>query len=330
MKKLALVAGSLVVGLLFSEGVIRVFKLAPEVMTLEIASANFDSKEGVYQLSENPKLFYEPKPETGSFNSLGYLSREAPGGDLNAFHNIVILGDSQTYGVRVDFKNTFAFLIEERLNSENPPKPVRVHNLAVPGYGLLQEFERFKTLGLKLHPKTVLFFLCNNDLHHASMEMTSFDILAAADKNNFLTSEAQTQRLKGLHKLALNSAIYRKIFFFKRAPAASNNRISQNDPENVSDEQLKATLHELAELSRQYDFRATVILLPASGDIYWGGDRQRVTSLKDVGTWDLHAYFHERVPASETDVNFMDPSHFHPPGHNRVADMLMQERDRWL
>lgn len=77
---------------------------------------------------------------------------------------IVMLGDSFTYGHGVEHQETIPFLLERNLREYG--LTVIVHNAGVPGYGPDQEFVYLRDRILpKHHPDTVVWNLTTNDMY---------------------------------------------------------------------------------------------------------------------------------------------------------------------
>lgn len=94
------------------------------------------------------------RPITFNYDQWGYRNAVTM-----ATADIVLLGDSYVEGWYVSDDETVAARLTERLN-----RPVA--NLAVAGYGTLQELQVLKTDALRRHPKVVAwFFFEGNDLY---------------------------------------------------------------------------------------------------------------------------------------------------------------------
>src|SRR5207237_10295818 len=68
------------------------------------------------------------------------LSRPKPAGVFR----VVVLGDSFTFGGKVQVEDTFPAALEREFRSADPSLPTEVLNLAVPGYNTEQEMLSLK------------------------------------------------------------------------------------------------------------------------------------------------------------------------------------------
>ncbi len=70
--------------------------------------------------------------------------------------NIVVVGDSYTEGCGVKYNQSYPYYLSKDINKN-------VINLGVGGYNTKLELERFKEIGLKYHPKLIIWQYCYND-----------------------------------------------------------------------------------------------------------------------------------------------------------------------
>lgn len=107
------------------------------------------------------------------FDTEGYRGGlPEPGGD--AF-KVVVLGDSVTFGVGVPLVESFPYLLEQQLKERCGE--VAFYNLAVPGYGAVQERISLERNGLSVNPDLVLIGALSNDIEQFTViGSTAFDI----------------------------------------------------------------------------------------------------------------------------------------------------------
>jgi hypothetical protein len=77
----------------------------------------------------------------------------------NGVRKIMVLGDSQTLGMEVDQTETFAAVLEERLEQDLRPQPIDVMNFGITGYGTAQQLLCLKRYGHKYRPEVVLLMI---------------------------------------------------------------------------------------------------------------------------------------------------------------------------
>lgn len=159
--KLLLLLGSLLVGLLLAEAMVRLFVAEPEISQVA---------RGRYRLSADPKIGYEPIPNMGpiagsklqnydyshSSNSLGFRDVEHETSILASVKRVIIIGDSVTAGTGVlNLDKIFARLVDKALGNT-----VDVMNFGVTGYNTEQEVETLRVKGLKFTPDVVVVAFC--------------------------------------------------------------------------------------------------------------------------------------------------------------------------
>ena len=119
---------------------------------------SWDDMSVVYRFS--PIYGWEPRPGLSvviggkrvTVNRLGYRGREYPAVKPNGRTRVVMLGDSITFGFRLDDEETFSSLLDGG--------ELEVVNLAVEGYGTGQELLKLQREGLRFHPDVVVINVC--------------------------------------------------------------------------------------------------------------------------------------------------------------------------
>jgi hypothetical protein len=103
---------------------------------------------------KDPKLGQKIKPNSGGHDAWGFRNKTIP----DKF-DIIIIGDSQTYGVSAIAKLSYP----SQLNNMTEDT---VYNMGIGGYGAYQYKYLLKEKALKLNPKTVIVgFYFGNDLY---------------------------------------------------------------------------------------------------------------------------------------------------------------------
>ncbi len=77
----------------------------------------------------------------------------------SATRNVVVLGDSYSFGIGVNDGEEFPSILQQQLGAT-----FGVVNLSAGGWGLTQEIRRFYDLGASYHPQEVIVQFCLNDL----------------------------------------------------------------------------------------------------------------------------------------------------------------------
>jgi len=93
-----------------------------------------------------------------TINGLRYRGRVFPPSRSNTQPNIVVLGDSYTFGAGVNDGEEYASVLERELAGSD-----RVVNLGIGGWGLTQEIRRYYDFGALYRPRVVILQFSAND-----------------------------------------------------------------------------------------------------------------------------------------------------------------------
>ncbi len=153
MKKILYLILALCYCLLFGEFFVRLFSPAP-LLPRYVTAAPYGIRINVPHAH-----YWQTTPEVQvqlRINSQGIRS------DLEYTYDkpkdqcrILLLGDSFFMGYEVDLTDSFAYLLEQKLNAEGVP--CQVINLAVSGYGTAEMLIALEQEGLKYQPDLVIF-----------------------------------------------------------------------------------------------------------------------------------------------------------------------------
>ena len=254
------------IGILIAEGAVRILDLNPKPMApLPIPN---------YQLSDNPVLLYEYRPNYKptnlqfdeshagfSINGEGFRDHHYQLEKATDVFRILALGDSTTAGNGVtDLNDVYAKRLEKMLNNRGAPVKYEVLNMGIGGYHTVQEVELLRTKGLKYKPDLVLLLFCFNDfIVNADGEV--YERLMG--KN----SSVQIEILPSYYKTLLKKS--RFLFFVHYRIKAI--RDGKKKPERIKwyeenvlkgDSTFKVGLRMLDELKSKHGFDTTVFLLP--------------------------------------------------------------------
>lgn len=255
LKKLALSLVALLFSLLAAELVIRIAGAAPKIYLIQ---------KGRFQLSNNPKIGYEPVPMAyqgedlsfydykGASNSLGFRDVEHAVAKPPGVFRIVVIGDSIAAGLKVDrFEDTFPPLLQEILNARG--KTVEVISLAVSGYNTQQEVETLREKGLRYKPDLVLLAYSLSSREHVDGDILRTLLEAERQKGGMSQARSNPYLMK--------SALYRFIRFRLAAP-----RQVEELPQKYLDIVARDTVAEyfgvLEELAKQNGFEVLVAVFP--------------------------------------------------------------------
>jgi lysophospholipase L1-like esterase len=115
------------------------------------------------RFSDDIYLGWELRPGQPGHNRFGMRGAETVMAKPQNVWRIAIVGDSVTYGLGVEADETFASLLESRLN-ETGIGPVEVLNFGVPGYSTFQEYVLLKNRVLRFDPDLVVVTFTPDDV----------------------------------------------------------------------------------------------------------------------------------------------------------------------
>lgn len=167
----------LVVACLGAEAALRLALASGRLAETEVArlvrsveesrERRIDPSRQVFRLSSDSRLGWEPVPgfSTGhiSINSRGFRGPEVSPEPPPGVRRIVVIGDSETFGMRLLPEDTFPGALEQALAVADPSTRYEVLNLGVPGYNTAQERRILTERALPLQPDTVLVYYVLND-----------------------------------------------------------------------------------------------------------------------------------------------------------------------
>jgi lysophospholipase L1-like esterase len=175
-----LVMISFLVALLFAEGIARiVYKERFVVFELHGIHRASPNPEVVYELRPGAELtfFYKDQGEeiTYDINSLGLRGSEVTNNKPPRTFRVVTLGDSVTFGVRVDQPDIYSARLQEMLNgwSEdiNLNATFEVLNPSACGWNTFNEVSWLENRGIELNPDFVLVQFSMNDVDNPIAHM---------------------------------------------------------------------------------------------------------------------------------------------------------------
>ena len=120
-------------------------------------------KKNFFQLYDGDIIKLE-RTTTIETNSFGIRDREFQVPKPNNTVRIIILGDSFTFGLGVELNETYAKILEDKLNKLETEKTYEVLNFGVPGYNTTQEIEFFKLYGIQFEPDIIILAYTGDDL----------------------------------------------------------------------------------------------------------------------------------------------------------------------
>jgi hypothetical protein len=154
---------SIVLSVVIVAAVILVGELSIRIIDPQVSMYprwKFSEKYGA-ELIENAQMVHE-RPGRWKFiytiNKYQYRGKLTPISGKYDRENIIVLGDSYSFGTGVNDGEEFASVMAQKLKSRN-----NVINLSVAGWGLTQHIRRYYEFGQLYFPKIVILQFCNND-----------------------------------------------------------------------------------------------------------------------------------------------------------------------
>lgn len=207
-----------------------------------------DDKIPLHMIERGAGYVYSLNPEHPGINSHGLRGPEFEVPKPAGTFRILILGDSTSYGLFVEEKETFARRLEQRLNRPGAPVRFEVLNGGVNGYTLYNELHYFKEAAASFQPDLVIAAFCMNDpvdpMAHWGRKFARVELPeeAFADYDYYLrvTRPALTKPETAVEKILSHSAAYRflrnRLELYGRRPARYEEVNGRRYPVYIADE----------------------------------------------------------------------------------------------
>ncbi len=221
--------------------------------------------EGAVQLvgEGDSRSGYAPvntKRRPGPTNSQGYRDHERRRAKPPATRRVVALGDSFSWGTRVEFEDAWPQRLERSLTRQRG-EPWEVVNLSRPGMNTVEQAEQLATEGLAYDPDIVVLGYCLND----SEDDAAAEVRRARDWEE----QARDRRARG-RRLIDRSALYRLVSDRIRALRENRLRIaayrSQFAPDYPGWIAGQKALRRMAELCKERKIPLVVAIFPLFGN----------------------------------------------------------------
>ncbi len=200
------------------------------------------------------------KRRPGPTNSRGYRDLERRPAKLPGAHRAVVLGDSFSWGVRVEFEDAWPQRLERGLARQRG-EPWEVVNLSRPGMNTVEQVEQLASEGLAYDPDVVVLGYCLND--------SEDDAAAEVRRGRDWEEQARERRARG-RRLVDRSALYRLVSERLRALRENRLRIaayrSQYAPDYPGWIAGGKALGRMAELCKERKIPLVVMIFPLFGN----------------------------------------------------------------
>lgn len=290
-------------------------------------SLPYSSEESIFEYSLDTKRYKVMRKDTEIYawgvelrtNSLGFRDNksEIPAKKPGEYR-IIVLGDSFTVSAGVDYDLIYTSLLEKKINDVLPQ--VKIINLAVGGYNIIQYKAVLEEVGLSLSPDMVLVFV----FPYNDFEIDNY-------KKSFLIASGQNQQ-KSLawYKTyyVYRAYLWRLEFKYKKLKdrVYKNNRKPNKQISRGWEENLSA-LEEISTISKKNNIIMATAILPNTGG--FSKQREIVERLKEfcskrgILTIDLYESFIENgIKGSDLVLNLID-SHPNEKYNELVANIML-------
>ena len=264
-------------------------------------------------------------PPAGS-NSFGFRGPEVSQQKGPGTFRILMLGDSITYGNSVDWNQTFAYFLQQRLTGSEPDVHVEVLNLGVSGYNSRQELATLRDLGLRFSPDLIVLNICLND----SDPVKHLYGLALKNETRFTRWSDLNIRTVVDWSYLLTLVKHRLIWL---VDAYGGNLKLLNSPKLFLDTRVRETAwQDMKAAIREMHQVAVGAGIPMAAVIYPYRSQVGLSSEDRIPQQDLLAFLGGLgVPALDATPAYQDAPermfvdgfiHLSPYGHSRIADAL--------
>lgn len=133
--------------------------------------------------ADKPVNWYLPESSTDNRDAT-YPEEKAAG-----VFRVIVVGDSFTYGGKVQYDDTFPKRLERMLNLNNKQRKVEVLNWGIPGYSTVQEGTLVQRAVKYYHPDLIILQITLNDAEREPFRVShskSFKFRDAIEKSNIL------------------------------------------------------------------------------------------------------------------------------------------------
>lgn len=157
--------------------------------------AGFKLKAGYTGKAKIGKSFFGDRYNV-KINSKGLRDHEFSYKNPENTFRILLLGDSFTFGVKVELNETFPKLLENELNYKYKSRNYEVINAGVPAWGTINELCYLKEEGLKYNPDLiVLAFFYNDIMDNADETLMLAKTLALTNSCSFRSIDFIKERV---------------------------------------------------------------------------------------------------------------------------------------
>ncbi|MFH1510424.1 MAG: SGNH/GDSL hydrolase family protein [Candidatus Woesearchaeota archaeon] len=259
-----------------------------------------------YPLTPNTTVVYTGyltflQPSTITTNSQGFRDVEHNKGKPANTVRILSLGDSVAFGEGVNLEDTYAKVLERKLNNHSTKK-YEVLNFGRFAYGTMDELELLEKKGLDYSPDIVILMMVYND----------FQNVGTVQNDNLLLESVRRDTANS--SLRLSQWLDRKLTILEYRK--SENMYNETDKYNL----VKLPLEGIINLCLQHDIH--LMVLQYHGHQPYMDDISNFLATQGIRTIDLQK---SKLVTDYRNGEIMLPDgHPTPLGHQIIADILFE------
>ena len=265
-------------------------------------------------------------------NSLGFRGKEF---NLTNSKNILVLGDSYTFGSGVEFEETYTAVLERRLKAEG--NAINIINTAVPAWGTTQKLLFLQNEGNKYAPDFIIWQISEIDFDH-NLQYGLHKVI-----NDTLVYVPPTPSLRDkirqytnyipyygwlVQRSHLVSLIRRSILLAVREHSSKKDELLKNDyVKSASNPKgwllMKALSEEMLLTARRMDVPILLVFFPSGGrEIQKQGFNPAVDSLFSYLERKKCNYIDFTYIGFDSKYRYSSDGHWKPAAHALAADSL--------
>lgn len=336
-KNVLLILGSLILSFL-------VLELIANFLSQPYIEQQRNWYEPIHRYSENKELIYELVPNSYStywgvpvrINSYGTRGKEFSFKKENGKFRILVLGDSVTFGLKVEEEKLYTSLLESKLNGYAGKNIYEVINAGVMGYAPVQEAYFLKEKGLDLNPDLVIIGFClSNDFYlprivNKSYTEETVNVIEVVDRRIYYVILPKSKFSLWLME---HSKAYR-LFNFKLESLLTNLGFNfvKDDYYKEGLEKTRQAFSLISEISREKKIPVLVVGFPFDVDnrkrkellTYNANLLNNLTREYNFNFLDMSETFHtSNVPRKDIWVDgWVNGIHFNYTGHLIISELI--------
>ncbi len=334
-----------VIFLLLLEGCMRIY-----VVLFDQRVTKPDPDVGWYhQPNSHKSLTMEGHTYNLSYNSHGFRVPEHSYKKPKGVRRVVILGDSFVDGSEVDDRETFTWLMQEKLDS------IEVINLGVYGYSTAQELFALKKFAMRYDPDIVLVMTMTNDFTDNLLNFSAFgpsprytlkdDSLVLEDTDDsaaekvFKEINLPVPALKFFHQ---HSYLYYALnqFIYQRLNAEKIEKIINNERKELNRQDQEYLYLQIINKMKQVCDRSGVefwVFFVYPQKQLLDDEHSPSSTLEEqmakmgINVVDLFPFLRSKELNNPTDKSlyYVEDFHWNTRGHKYVAELLSEWIKTW-